>query len=224
MELRAENYHDWLWLPMLLLLAFMAFLFTKYNDHVKRYFLAIVSNREFNDLVRDESQISKRASLALNIFSLLSYAAFVFILSIKFLQFEVSNIELYLIINGLIFGGFILKILFIYGIGELFKEQNSSDLYVSNSLLSNKVFGMILFPLILVIAYSQVLVGIFLYSSIILWLLASIFKWYKGIKFGLSLSELPIIYPFLYICTLEILPVLILAKIFLAPLEKIIFY
>tara|TARA_B110000211_G_C14009815_1_gene522558 strand:+ start:560 stop:1234 length:675 start_codon:yes stop_codon:yes gene_type:complete len=224
MELRGENYHDWLWIPMLLLFSFMAFIFTKYNDQVRRCFLAVVSNREFNDLVRDESQVSKRASLALNIFSLFTYAAFLFLFAINFLQTELSYLELYLAINGLFFGGFILKILFIYALGELFQEQNSSNLYVSNSLLSNEVFGIVLFPLILVIAYSQVLVEFFLYSSIIIWMLASVFKWYKGIKFGLSLSELPIIYPFLYICTLEILPVLVLAKVFLAPLEKIALY
>jgi hypothetical protein len=224
MELLAENYHDWLWIPMLLLLSFLAFLFTKYNDQVKRCFLAVVSNREFNDLIRDESQVSKSASLALNVFSLFSYSNFFFLFAINFLHFELSYFELYLTINGLFFGGFILKILIIYTLGELFQAQNSSSLYISNSLLSNKVFGIILFPLVLVIAYSQAFVDFFLYSSMVIWLLTSIFKWYKGIKFGLSLSELPRIYPFLYIYTLEILPVLVLVKIFLAPLKKIVPY
>lgn len=224
MYLRAENYHDWFWIPMLLLLSFIALLFTKYNYQLKRCFLAVLSNREFNDLVRDESQVSKSSSIALIIFSLFSYSTFLFIFSINFLLIERSYLELYLYINFLFFGSFILKLLFIYVLGELFEEGVNSKLYVSHSLLGNKVFGIVVFPLVLIIAYSQNFVGFFLYSSLIIYFLSLTFKWYKGIKFGLSLSEVPIIYPFLYICTLEILPIFVFAKIFLTPLDKIVLY
>jgi len=122
MYLRAENYHDWFWIPMLLLLSFIALLFTKYNYQLKRCFLAVLSNREFNDLVRDESQVSKSSSIALIIFSLFSYSTFLFIFSINFLLIERSYLELYLYINFLFFGSFILKLLFIYVLGELFEE------------------------------------------------------------------------------------------------------
>ena len=224
MELRAENYHDWFWIPMLLLLSFIALLFTKYNHQLKRCFLAVLSNREFNDLVRDESQVSKSSSLALIIFSLFSYSTFLFIFSINFLLIELSYLELYITIHLLFFGSFILKILFIYVLGELFQEGANSKLYISHSLLINKVFGIVVFPLVLLIAYSHKFMGLFLYASIIICFLSLTFKWYKGIKFGLSLSEVPIIYPFLYICTLEILPVFVFAKIFLPPLDKIVLY
>ena len=144
--------------------------------------------------------------------------------SINFLSIELSYVELYLTINFIFFGSFILKILFIYVLGELFQEGANSKLYISHSLLINKVFGVVVFPLVLLIAYSQNFVGFFLYSSIIIYFLSLTFKWYKGIKFGLSLSEVPIIYPFLYICTLEILPLFVFAKIFLMPLDKIVLY
>ena len=224
MEFRTENYHDWFWIPMLLLLSFLAFLFAKYNHQLKRCFLAVLSNREFNDLVRDESQVSKSSSIALIIFSLFSYSTFLFIFSINFVLIEISYLELYLTINVLFFGSFILKILFIYVLGELFQEGVNSKSYISHSLLSNKVFGIVVFPLVLVIAYSHNFVWFFLYSSIIIYFLSLTFKWYKGIKFGLSLSEVPIIYPFLYICTIEILPGFVFAKIFLTPLDKIVLY
>lgn len=224
MELRAENYHDWFWIPMLLLLSLLALLFTKYHHQIKRCFLSVLSNREFNDLVRDESQVSKSSSLALIIFSLFSYSTFLFIFSINFVLIERSYLELYLIINVLFFCSFILKFLFISFLGELFQERVNSKLYISHSLLGNKVFGIVVFPFILLISYSQDFVGFFLHSSIIIYFLSLTFKWYKGIKFGLSLSEVPIIYPFLYICTLEILPVFVFAKIFLPPLDKIVLY
>lgn len=224
MELRAENYHDWFWIPMLFFLSFIALLFAKYNHQLKRCFLAVLSYREFNDLVRDESQVSKSSSLALIGFSLFSYSTFLFIFSINFLLIEVSYLELYLTIHVLFFGSFILKILFIYVLGVLFQEGANSKLYISHSLLINKVFGIVLFPLVLLIVYSHNFVGFFLYLSIIICFLSLTFKWYKGIKFGLSLSEVPKIYPFLYICTLEILPVFVFAKIFLMPLYKTVLY
>ena len=124
-ELRVETYHDWLWIPMLVLFVFLAFAFTKYSDQIKRYFLAMVSNREFSDLMRDESQISKRASLALNLFSLFSYSFFLFLIVLKFLNWDLSDLELYFTVNAIVFGGFILKHLFILSLGFLFKAQKS---------------------------------------------------------------------------------------------------
>jgi len=223
MELRVETYHDWLWIPMLVLFVFLAVSFTKYSVQIKRYFLAMASNREFSDLMRDESQTSKMASLALNMFSLFSYSFFLFLLVLKFLNWGLADLELYLTINAIVCGGFILKYLFILSLGFLFKAQKNSNLYISNSLLSNKVFGIVLFPLALIVAYSFNFGNLFLNGTLVVWGLVTIFKWYQGIKLGLSFSELPIVYPFLYICTLEILPTLILFKIFLAPLKNIIF-
>lgn len=222
MELRVDTYHDWLWIPMLLLFVFLAFIFTKYHFQIRRCFLAVVSNREFSDLMRDESQTAKRSSLALNVFSLFTYSFFLFLFAVKFLNWELIDLNLYLVINAAVFGAFILKYIFILLVGILFQEQKSADLYISNSLLSNKVLGIVLFPLSLVVAYSMELGNIFLISTLFLWGIITVFKWYQGIKLGLSLSELPIIYPFLYICTLEILPTMILIKIFLEPLKNII--
>tara|TARA_B100000795_G_C22806559_1_gene445294 strand:+ start:6204 stop:6851 length:648 start_codon:yes stop_codon:yes gene_type:complete len=215
MELRFETYHHWLWIPMLVLFIFLAFVFSKYSDQVKRCFLAMFSNRDFADLMRDESQVSKRSSLALNIFSLFSYSFFIFLLILKFPIWGLSDLELYFTINAIVFLGFVFKFLFISSLGFLFKAKKNSDLYIRNSLLSNKVFGIVLFPLALIVAYSLNLGSVFFNGTLILWGFITIFKWYQVVKLGLSLSELPIMYPFLYVCTLEILPTLILLKIFL---------
>jgi len=223
MQLRVESFHDWFWMPMLLLLSFIALLFSKYRDQIKRCFLAIFSNREFISIVRDESQLSKNSSLVLNVFYLFSCSNFLFLFSINFLEIELSDLNLYLIITIFCFGYFLLKMILIYLIGEFFQEQTSSKLYISHSLLGNKVLGIIFFPLILLISYSQYFVDFFLYSSLSIWLFIITFKWYKGIKFGLSLPEVPKIYPFLYICSLEILPLFVFGKIFLMPLCKIVF-
>lgn len=211
MELRLISSKDWLWIPSLFLLSYLAFSFYYYRNHIKKYSLALLSNREFNDLVRDESKTSRKASLTLNIFFLLSYSQFIFVLVSKLYD---SSIRTYLITQLVVLILIGLKYISIYFLGILFQTKSSTQLFLNSMFASNKVFGLFLFPLFLVSTYSIKYGGYFFITSLVIWCVFNLFKWYSGIKLGLSVSGIPKIYPFLYICTLEILPIAILAKMF----------
>lgn len=112
---------------------------------------------------------------------------------------------------------FLIKIFALFIGGWVFKNSFTTFEYIHNIFLFNVLVTIVLFPLIYLLAY----IG----SVWLLWfstgLLAALFlyRFLRGIGIGLSDSKFSIFHLFLYLCTLEILPLLVMAKI----LERYIF-
>ena len=80
------------------------------------------------------------------------------------------------------------------------------------TLPSYKNLGIYLIPIVIGIAYIHEKLKIYVvYAGIVLFVLAYFLKFYKGIQIIIK-KDVLIFYLILYLCTLEILPVLIIYK------------
>jgi hypothetical protein len=104
----------------------------------------------------------------------------------------------------------LLKIFVIWLTGITFKNIDTAKEYIQNILIYNLALGILLLPLLLLIIYSYH--ELFLYIAGGLALIMMMLRFTRGIAIGLSDSKFSLIHLFLYLCTLEILPLAFAAK------------
>lgn len=116
-----------------------------------------------------------------------------------------------------IFGGlsllFLLKLFVIRFLSYLFKTSEETSRYLTNHIGFFAAGGLILLPMLLVMIYNPSIYIIFFSFGIIFILL--IIKIIRSFASGLIQPPFSILYLFLYLCALEIMPLIVLTKIFL---------
>jgi hypothetical protein len=102
-------------------------------------------------------------------------------------------------------------------IGYLFKVKQMSSVIIFNALVLNNVLGvaMVLINLFFVFVSDPQIANIIASVSIVTILLSVIYRQIKNIIMISQYSKFQFIYIFLYLCALEILPWLVLFKVFL---------
>ena len=111
---------------------------------------------------------------------------------------------------GIYMGYSLFKILLIWLISITFKNTETAREYIQNILIYNLVLGIMLLPLLLLIIYTYH--ELFLYIAAGLALIMIGLRFIRGIAIGLSDSNFSLFHLFLYLCTLEILPLAFTAK------------
>jgi hypothetical protein len=91
-----------------------------------------------------------------------------------------------------------------------FKNKETAKEYIQNILIYNLVTGIILLPLLLLIIYTYH--ELFLYMAGGLILIMIFLRFIRGVAIGLSDTKFSLFHLFLYLCTLEILPIIVAAK------------
>ncbi|MEI8006411.1 MAG: DUF4271 domain-containing protein, partial [Bacteroidota bacterium] len=103
-----------------------------------------------------------------------------------------------------------LKIYIIRLLGTVFRTYFTTKDYLQNILVSMFTTGLILLPLLIL--------TIFLHSDILLYItmisicLLYIFRVMRGYFIGISIKKFSYLFLFVYLCTLEILPLLVILK------------
>jgi hypothetical protein len=105
----------------------------------------------------------------------------------------------------------VLKIVLIWLISITFKNSETAKEYIENILIYNLVLGILLLPVLLLIIFTYH--EFFLYFAGGLALIMMFLRFIRGVAIGLSDSKFSLFHLFLYLCTLEILPLLVAAKI-----------
>ena len=95
--------------------------------------------------------------------------------------------------------------------GTLFKTYYSSSFYLSNILIINTFGGIIL--LVFTVIYFYTKSTLFLYLPVYILLSVYIYRLIRSFLIGRKAGKFSILYIILYLCTLEILPVLVLYKL-----------
>lgn len=181
---------------------------------------AALSNRNVEQLIRKEYAISNRLSIVLSI-------VFVFICTLLIHQTnnhfgwlktnETNPNLLYLKISGVVFLFFLVKMVLIRATGFIFERENETFLHVFNIFLFNEVTGLLLFPLVILARFSPAQAAeILLYVAVGLMALMYLIKFLRLLLFASDSHEISKIHLFLYLCTLEILPLVVVIKMFVS--------
>ena len=194
---------------MLILTSFLLIAILKgyYWKHAKLLFMGVFAQRYANQFLREENAFTERVNAIT--FFLMSINFTLIILKITH-SFELFSVGLILVYVS---GFFLFKMGLIKLLGFILKTKDLSKLAVFFSMLFDRTLGFILFPLVVLLYFFSFEVStIVLVISFVLFLILILMKLFWLWKIGTNSFGLPQFYIFLYLCTLEIFPLLILGK------------
>jgi hypothetical protein len=184
-----------------------------YFKRIRQIIQAPFSKCFINQLVRDGNLLRERVALVLAAIYFLSFALLLFILNERYDTVHLASFTgftFYLLILGGLLLFWMIKFLFINLLAVIFKTQATSGEYLLNLVIFNLMNGLVLLPLMVLTLYlrSEYLLFICLIFSLLLFL----FRFVRGFLIGITLTKFSYLFLFVYLCTLEILPLLILLK------------
>lgn len=109
---------------------------------------------------------------------------------------------------------FYLKYLLIQWIGHVFQQSYHFEEVIFISFIYEKVSGIIVFPFLILSTYSPFNPIIILNLSIIIYCSLFLIKYLRMIYLGFFKSSFSKTHLFIYLCTLEILPLIVVIKYF----------
>lgn len=207
----------WLFPIVLVALSVFAALRIFYNKYFHQMLIAFYNNNLTNQIVRDENILVQRASVYLSLVFNLIAALFLYLISIYF-GWELGGI-------GTGFSRFLffaIGVSFIYTLkflvlkisGWLFNLDREMATYIFNIFLINNILGIVLLPFICLMAYNQLFPTSWLITySLVLTAIAFAYRLFRGILIGFNTSTFSPLYLFLYLCALEIAPLMILIRL-----------
>lgn len=206
-----------------LLFAFILFvwLYTNNSKRLNQIVKAFYVNRFSNQLGRDEITFGNRVSIFLSTLFILSFSLFIYQVA-NYYGIQANNngavffIQLLLIISA-IYG---IKILLVRFFGFIFQSQKESGEYSMMIFLFCNVLGLFFLPIVVCMTFvKDVSPLIFIYSGYCVFALLLFIRLLRGFLIGLNSIRVSKFYLFLYLCTLEILPFVIMVKLFMLNIK-----
>jgi hypothetical protein len=204
---------DWITVVFLACLFVFAWVQASYPRRLKQIFRAVAQPHHVNQLEREGNLFKERITLGLGFIYYTISAVFVYQLFSTFLMIPPG-------FNNFTFTGVIFVSLFFYqwlksslsyATGIIFKTNESARQYQLNIMIFNYVTGVFLFPVAIIAFYWNNIV--LLISGAIIISLLLLYRLFRNFMTGLTNKNYNLFYLFLYLCTLEILPLLLLYKL-----------
>ena len=201
----------WVMVVIVLSVMIIGYLFSAFHSRFISLLRAFFTTRLAEQLAKEDHSIRHPASILLSINFLLTSALFL----TQALSSEGSySLSQFLMLAGAISAVYLGKIISLKILGFIFDQQRIVNEYVFIIFLANQVIGIGFIPIIIFMAYGkEVSVNAFMYAGIGLFISAFIIRIGKGIMMFLSAGKISPVYLFLYLCTLEILPLVLGLKL-----------
>ena len=208
---RAGSTTDWTVGAMLLCLLIYTWVQRFYAKRLRQVFKAAALPQYLNQLEREGNLFAERISLGLSV-------VFIVMLSIALAQIleqyagmnfkGKEGLLLYLAILGGVSGIWLVKAMLIRMIGIIFKTTEYARAYLLNNLIFNIATGLLLFLPVVMTAFVNP--AVYTWVSMVIIIILMVYKALRGVIIGLTNSYFSILYLFIYLCTLEILPFVIM--------------
>ena len=205
------TYSDTFFLILTFDLLLIAFLKAFYQKFTKQLFLSVFAQRYANQYLKEENAFTERVTfLSYNYYAdkykLVPFQNYLWYENVT--PFDFWNV----VIITTVF--FLTKAIIIRLLGHIFLIKSLAKLGVYFSFLFDRVMGIILFPIIVFMFFSPISTSpILLTFSVVIIALFLLIKIFWIWKIGIGSFGLSRYYLFLYLCTLEILPLLVFTKV-----------
>jgi hypothetical protein len=196
---------------MLFYLAFIKVTFPKYFSNLFRLiFQSPIRQKQ----TREQLQQNNLAALFSNILFIINASIFISLIAVKNAWVDLSLYSCIAYSAIGLAGLYSFKFLFLWFSGWLFAKGEVIGNYSFIVFLTNKVMGVFLIPAILLLTFSPVSVQDFAYNSALI-IISILFVYRYLISFSILRTSLKVsaFHFFLYLCTCEVLPMLVLYKL-----------
>jgi len=210
--LKAASSYEWMTTTLLLLMAIMVVLWFVMPKRQSLF-------QQIKQSLKSPSEITLRIpGFLFSVFFYLNYLVVVvlfIIISIeKFVHPETSTISLsqLIVLTSLAFVVYSLyKLAFIAVAGFLFNTRTLAMQQIRLYINLDNISGFLLLPVLLVFLSTQS--TYFFYFGVLIILIANAIKWFQTIALGKSVSMFKLYHLIIYLCTLEIIPFILLIKL-----------
>lgn len=209
-------FEPWMLIAFLIMLILIGYMRKSYARRLHRLFSSLVRLQILRQVMREELVFSHRISVLLflnfaMVSSMILYGA------AKYYGWSIFNLvgwELYLALLGIVISGYLVKLIVGFILRKLYHDPGLIREYLFEVILIDKALGIILLPFAIAISLMNVrslniLFGIVVFIAV----LFLIFRIVQGLIMSIS-YPVSRVYIILYLCTLEILPFLVVFKIF----------
>lgn len=207
------------WPGILLFVIFAIYVLIRISEPKKilKIFISVFSLQEAKQLFREEFKLTKRMSLFLGIAFILVIAFLIQITNQYFgiILSEQSHLKQYLFFVAVICITYLVKFLANYVLAFISSNNDLGKEYLFNVFVYSQTIGIILFPFIVCLQFTKYPTELFLYPALVICAGFYALRMFRGFIISVTEQNVGILYIFLYLCALEILPLLVLIKFLL---------
>lgn len=207
------------WPGILLFFVFGLYVAVKVYSPKKlmQVFASVFSLQAAKQLLREDYKLNRRVSVFLSIGFVIISAFVAYIANNYFglILKEKSSLYQYLFFAGVILIMYLVKYVVTYTLSFIIGEFDLGKEYFFNIFIFNQTAGVALFPIVLCILFSKLSTELFLYPGIVICAVFFFLRLFRGFVISTLEQNIGVLYIFLYLCSLEILPLLVLIKFLL---------
>jgi len=204
----------WLFLMMLLMLGFLAWIRVYYSGILYQSLQASANFQVAARMFKDNSVLQTQLDSVLYMFYFMSTAFFLYLVEGKFswMPYGLQGFRLYAFNLAFLVGVFMLRVVLVNLAGFLFNRVFIFREYLYHSFIFNKIAGVLTLPVLMFAFYMQgFLQDIFQWTAIGMVTALIFMRIIRGIVFSYR-KGISKFYMFLYLCALEIAPLLLLFR------------
>ncbi|WP_346861820.1 DUF4271 domain-containing protein [uncultured Draconibacterium sp.] len=205
---------DWLTFVIflgILLFASVRFAYAKYMEHM---FLSLFNYSTSVRLLQEKNYPIFHGAIRLEIIFYITLSIFIFqTLNVFKWENSLTSLSYFLMILGGVLLYFFGKKLIYLMFGSLFQATQETREYLFNMDNYNRSLGLLLLPIVILVSFAPVRTPVFIvFAGITIFAIVNLILLQRGI-FILLKKQFSIFYLFLYLCTLEFLPLLLIYKV-----------
>jgi len=209
---------DWYFILLILILAGIAWARIAYGRFLNLIWISAYSFQFASKTQNEQSVVQKRFGLAMDLLYLINGSLFLFLLNLYFAPgfLPESGIIVVLISFLLLLSLLLFRVLVMRFTAYLFKRTELFKGFLYHFFIYNKVIGMVITPFLIAIPYAEgVLKETLIFTGIALIVLNQLMRLFRAAVYVFK-NVILFFYLILYLCTLEILPLLVVIKVLLS--------
>jgi len=205
--------HDWILVVGIMLLIFMTYVKVQFSQVIKRLLTSVVNFQFAKQLVNEKSSVVQKSSWFLLTLFVISFSlflsAFIYYINLD----SAHNPYLFLLVFLFVSGFYLLKISLYFLIGYLTDNLSQTRLIMSHFSVFYRNLSLLFTPLSLVLFFIQLrFLASILIVMVLLFVIFSLMRIYRAFFLSLQM-KFSYLFIFLYLCTIELIPLLYSYKI-----------
>jgi hypothetical protein len=209
----------WEIFALLAVILLLAFINAFHKKKLEALMKAFVNSRVVPLQLREENVLTNRAVLLLSLAFVVVFAVFIFQLAAEWQLIQNNNgLSFFLQAALFILLVYVAKFAVFELLAEVFDQQAAVREYLFTVVIVNVVACLVVIPFVASNALSLHLGKPLLVAALLLVGMMYLYRNWRAFKISLT-YQFPVYYIFLYLCTLEILPAIVLVKLLQAQLH-----
>ncbi len=205
--------NDWKFYVALSLLAFFAIFKLLFSKYIIDLFALMFKSNLKSKQIADQLLNTKLPSIILNVFYTIVMGVFCYLI-IQYYNPDLGKKHFTIIVLCIIAIGtvYLIKYLSLQFMGWLFGAKDIANTYIFTVFYFNKMVGIILLPVVAFLLLNTSITNTLIIVSLFLFVVLLAYRYLKSYLTLQKLTQVSQFHFFLYLCTVEIMPLLLIYK------------